>query len=285
MIEVKRKGKAMQKWMVTGLALVAVVSCSHKKVKTKKAPALEPVIDRNICQASREFITTLEYLREHKEYQLTEKQARDLADKVSLGCSDASRRFIQTTELLLKAEMDARKAFDYALRLAQSTNEAHEVFQRIFKEAFVQELLDLDATAALETASTLSLTFKGSYQNLSADFNYLVRFCVDQKSLGLPIRDCAGFATRIAKMGGEINAPIAQTFQSGFDYLTQPSKANLPTVDALKTVEKILPYGSQGLENFKQAFDYATKEQGLALPIRDAIEFSLNLTQRTKDKE
>jgi hypothetical protein len=262
------------------IGVVFLVSCSHKK-KSKKITQTE-VIQESSCKSSREFITTLEYLRTKKEYELSEVQAQDVAQKVSSGCTDASKRFIQTTELLLKAEMNANKAFEYGIKFSQQSNESHQTFQKIFKESFVQDLLDLDLMTALETAYNLSMNFNGNYQDLSNDFNYLVRFCVEQKNLGLPLKECAQYATRLARIGGDIEMPIAMTFKRGFDYLGKPEKANLPTADILKVIEKILPYGQVGLENFQQAFDYAIDPKGLGLGIKDAIQFSLALAAKTK---
>lgn len=265
------------------LTMILAVGCSSRR-KLAAKPAAAPSVETDlVCKSTREYVTTLEYLREKKAFSLSEAQAREIAEKVSNGCTDASKRFVETTELLVKAEMDSRKVFEYSIKMALTTNESSQTFQKIFKEAFVQELLDLDLMTALETTFGLSHDFTGNYSDLSNDFNYLVRFCVDQKSLGLPLKDCAAFATRIARLGSVVKAPVSPTFKKGFDYLTRPEKANLPTVDTLKTLEKILPYGAQGLENFMQGFDYATSEKGLAMPVRDGIEFALKLTKKTKN--
>ena len=257
-------------------------SCSSRRKNTvAKETAPQPPTDL-VCKSSREYITTLEYLRDKKAFALSEAQSKEMALKVSGGCTDASKRFIETTDLLVKAEMDSRKVFDYSLKMALASNEASQTFQKVFKESFVQDLLDLDLFVALDTAYQLSFDFSGNYSDLSNDFNYLVRFCVDQKSLGLPIKECAQFATRIARIGSQIRSPVSETFRKGFEFLTRPDKSNLPTVDALKTLERILPFGGQGLENFTQAYDYATSEKGLALPIKQGIEFALVLTSKTK---
>ncbi len=265
---------------ITCIILASTSCSSRRKNNVVKDPAPQPATDL-ICKSSREYITTLEYLRDKKAFALSETQSREIAQKVSGGCTDASKRFIETTELLIKAEMDSRKVFDYSLKMALTSNEASLTFQKVFKESFVQDLLDLDLLVALETAYQLSHDFSGSYSDLSNDFNFLVRFCVDQKSLGLPLKECAGFATRIARIGSQIKSPVSDNFRKGFDFLTRPDKVNLPTVDALKTLEKILPFGAQGLENFTQAYEYATSEKGLAMPIKQGIDFSLVLVAKT----
>jgi hypothetical protein len=276
------------KWLSVPVIFLLLISssCSSRR-KSKQAQASPAAIEQTtdlVCKSSREFITTLGYLREKKEFALNEKQAQEISHKVAQGCSDASKRFIETTELLVKAELDAKKAMEYGLKNAASTNAATDAFTRVFKESFVTELLDLDLNAALETAYTLSSDFSGSYSDLSNDFNFLVRFCVEQKSLGLPLKDCATYAARLTKLGGTIKSPVAKSFQRGYDFLTRPEKANLATQDALKTLERILPFGEQGLDNFIQAFDYAISEKGLSLSVRDAIEFSLRLASLTKQQ-
>ncbi len=268
--------------IIISCLILTTVGCSSRRKHHVVKQTPQPPASDLVCKSSREFITTLEYLRDKKEFALTEVQSREFALKVAGGCTDASKRFIETTELLVKAEMDSRKVFDYSLKMALASNEVSQTFQKVFKESFVQDLLDLDLMVALETAYQLSSDFSGNYADLSNDFNYLVRFCVDQKSLGLPIKECAQFATRIARIGSQIKAPVRESFRAGFDFLTRPEKANLPTVEALKTIERVLPYGAQGVENFKQAYDYATSEKGLAMPIKQGIEFAVGLSVKTK---
>ncbi len=66
------------------------------------------------CLATREFITTLEYLCEHKEFSLPETDAQAFAHKISAGCTGASKRFIRTNNVLVKAGVPTRRSMEVA---------------------------------------------------------------------------------------------------------------------------------------------------------------------------
>ena len=56
-------------------------------------PTAGPYQDSH-CGATREFITSLEFLRAMTEFKLPDPKSRALARKVTYGCSGAARRFI-----------------------------------------------------------------------------------------------------------------------------------------------------------------------------------------------
>src|SRR5688572_3898868 len=56
------------------------------------------------CQSTREFVTTLEYLRDQKQLGLDEREGRKIAYEVAKGCTGAARRFQWSFEILLKTD-------------------------------------------------------------------------------------------------------------------------------------------------------------------------------------
>lgn len=235
-----------------------------------------------VCLSAREYITTLEYLRAKKELQLSEQDARKTADTVSTGCTGASQRFIETHELLLQTEMSGRVAYDYGVKMALASPETAATFQNIFKEAYVRDMLDLDADLALKLAFDLADNFTGSYQHLAKDFHELAKFCLDQRGPGFALRDCAELIRRLARLSEKTQESVHETFQRAFGYLTDQATANLGTRDALHVLEQVLPYGAGGWENFRQAFEYSTRKEGLGLSVADGVKFSLGLVKRTR---
>ena len=85
------------------------------------------------CPSTKEYITTTLYLRDQKDFGLSEKEIQQTADKVSLGCVDSSDRFIKTLKLLTKLGIDTRSSLEIALELSAKSNAHAEAFIEIFK--------------------------------------------------------------------------------------------------------------------------------------------------------
>lgn len=233
------------------------------------------------CLSTREFITTLEYLRDHKDFAINETDARNLATRVSSGCTGASKRFIQVTNVLTKAGLPSKKSIETALKYAASTDELTGAFLVIFKGAYIESLLDLDVSQALNIALELSDSAKGSTKLLEKNFNELVNFCVDKKSLDLPLVECAKMGARVVKSGNEFEFNVTKDFISLFNYLTD-SKINLPTYEAISVTEHVMKFGPEAKKNFIQAYEYAISKNGLDKSIKDAIEFAKSMASNSK---
>src|SRR5690606_17686225 len=90
--------------------LLAITGCAGKR--KAKLPEYG-------CQSSREYVTTLEYLRAQKSLGLDETKMREIALHVSAGCTGAAKRFTKAYEILVKAEASATTSLEIAKELAQ----------------------------------------------------------------------------------------------------------------------------------------------------------------------
>lgn len=237
------------------------------------------------CLSSREFITTLEYLRHQKDFALTEEASRDLANKVSEGCSGASKRFIQVTDLLVKAGFPSAKSVETGLKFAREDDQSTGAFLTVFKGSFVSELLDLDAHHALKLALDLSQSFSGNRKNAVKEFNKLVKFCVDKKSLDLPMLECGKMSARVIKAAEAFVFKTGETFIEMYRYLTDRDMANLATPKALELAEFIVKHGPEAKNNFIGSFEYALSQKGLGLNQTEAINFAKSMTSKSYREE
>lgn len=229
------------------------------------------------CPATREYITSLEYLRANKELALPEADARKVADAISKGCAGAAERFIRVSGLLSRAGFSGREAAETGKRFAVGTAAEVDTFVTVFKRAFAEEFLDLDLEDSLKMALALSKEFAGDQPQVRADFERLLAFCTEEKQLGLPKPTCGAFASRVAAKGEPWNGGIAKPFIRGFEYLTSSKGPSLVTGEALKLSEALLAAGPGAFDNFSQAYSYASAESGLALGRQDAIGFARDL--------
>lgn len=262
------------KLLLTTMLLASNFSFAATEIKTKPT----------YCLSTREYITTLEFLREHKEFSLSEQDARSMSQKVSDGCTGSSKRFIQVLNVLVKAGVPTKSAMESSLKFALSTDDVTSSFLTVFKGAFVESLLDLDVSQALSVALELSHSYEGNTKVAEKNFNKLVEFCIDKKSLDLPLPECARIGARVVKNNSGFDYSITDEFISLFNYLTQDKGANLPTYEALNVSEYVTKYGPESKKNFIQAYEYALNKKGLDRSNKDAIEFGKTMASRSVKK-
>jgi len=252
-------------------------SASHAADANPK-PASSPA---PVCTTAKEYITALEFMRARSDLALLDKDAQKVATEVSAGCTDAAKRFIKVTSLLTHSGLTGRDAISNGLEFAQKSNAETDTFITVFKQAFVEEGLDLDFSASLKMARALSSEFEGNLDPVRKDFERLVKFCVNTKNLNLPKPQCGAFATRLTRYGqiwgGGMNGGIAKPFNEAFEFLRSSKGPALTTGQALELAEQILSKGPGSVENFTQGYRYGVSAKGLALDSKSAIAFATKM--------
>jgi hypothetical protein len=269
------KGITMRYLVILSLSTIAACSSSSPK----------KIENTGTCLAAREYITTMEFIRAQKDFALNEKQARDLSNQISKGCTGASRRFIQVTNLLVKSGLPSQKAIETGVKYALGDEDSYAAFMTIFKSAYLESLLDLDLKLSLDISTELSHVFKGNKKAAQEEFNNLVDFCVSKKSLDLPLRECAKTAARVVKSAENFNFKISRDFINLFNFVTDKNGANQPTFKALSVAENVVQYGPEAKGSFLQAYEYGISKKGLELPTNDAIEFGKTMASRSVTKD
>ncbi|MEK7691200.1 MAG: hypothetical protein AAB425_09285 [Bdellovibrionota bacterium] len=241
-------------------------------------PTAGPYQDSH-CGTTREFITSLEFLRAMTEFKLPDPKSRALARKVAYGCSGAARRFIRVATTLIKAELSAQDSLETALDFARRTENETDTFITVFKTAFSPGLMDLDLRTSLQLAHSLVSDFSGDSVGARTDFERLVRYCTQARDLDLPKPKCATFAARIARLGEPYSGGIGEPFIEILKFLRSDSGPALTTGDALRKAEEIIKQGGPlAAQNFTTAYRYSVSQSGLALNRNDAISFASDLT-------
>lgn len=259
------------------IALLFLVSLSG----FASTPSLEALRKANLCNATKEYVSTIRFLREFKALALKEEDARILADKVSLGCNGSFNRFAKITEMLSKVGIDSGTAVKHAANFAAVSDEKAEAFIELFKQTYSTENLDLDALNALEISLEVSKNMTSADLALD-DFKQLVDHCKTEKELGLPIPFCAQMAAKVASQGGRFGKPIAEEYIKLIRFISEDKKG--PQVDkktALNVAEKVISYGPTSSTNFIEAYRFAVSKKGLALSAKDAMDFSEKMASRS----
>jgi hypothetical protein len=234
------------------------------------------------CTATREYVATLQFLRDHSELQLPDAERQKIADQVATGCSGAGLRFIRVAQLLFRSGLGSSDALKTAIELSHKTDREAATFITVFEEAFLSENLDLDLRSSMQMARALSTEFQGDVLAVRDDFRTLVDYCAGAAKLDLPKPECGRFAVRLAKEGEPFSGGIARPFIETFEFLRGGKDGpGLATHAALKMSEQVLANGPAAGENFVQAYRYATAKAGLGLGTRDALQFAESMAKKT----
>lgn len=244
------------------------------------SPSLHAEEKDNYCLSHREFITTLEYMRNQDHYEMGEKFSQETAHEVSKGCTGAAQRFVRVYELLVKVEAGARSSAQYAIELSKMTDAHVDAFMGVFKNAYEPKKLDLDVFSAMKIAHRLSSDYKGDVKQALSDYESLVEFCLDEKHIGAPAPQCAVLAADIATMGEEHSSPISQSFMKLYSWLRTHDQAGVSVSKAIEIAKNVVKTHPKAVDNFIAAYEYALKDKGLHYSANQSLAFAMDITHR-----
>lgn len=235
------------------------------------------ITELSSCTTAREYITTLEFLRDRKELALAEADARKAALEASKGCTGAAQRLIKVSLVLSQAGLGASDAIKRGLSYAKRTDQEAETFVTIFRRAFSRDAMDLDLRSSIKMAEDLSREFEGDTLAVRDDFERLLDFCSGSEQLGLPKPQCGAFAARLAKQGQKWSGGISVPYIQAFEFATSKKGPSLTTAKAIEIANKLAIAGPGSAENFIAAYKYAVAPKGLALAENAALKFALKI--------
>ncbi|GAB4021399.1 MAG: hypothetical protein Fur0010_24420 [Bdellovibrio sp.] len=239
----------------------------------------------NACSASKEYITTVNYLRDHKEFGLEDKQIREVADAVSLGCTDSALRFAKVMDLLVQASLPSHIALEEAKRLSQKTNAESDNFIAIFRRIYLEKFFDLSANDALALAKKLTFEVERDHVRVMNDFNILSDFCLERKGMDLSLLKCAEIIGKIIPKGEDNSNSIAKSFLELIEFLTLDEKGpKITLLKAIEITESVLDHGARATDNYILAYKFAINEKGLAIGGNEAMSFAQNMASRSIKK-
>jgi hypothetical protein len=229
------------------------------------------------CTTAREYITTLEYLRDRKEMAMPEADARKVALEASQGCTGAALRLIRVTTTLSQSGMGAKDAIRRGLEFAKRTDQETETFLTVFNRAYAQDAMDLDLRASVRMADELTRDFEADTVAVRDDFIRLLDFCSGSEKLGLPKPQCGAFAARLAKQGQKWSGGISAPYIQAFEFAVSNKGPALTTARAIEIANQLTAAGPGSAENFVDAYKYAVSKKGLGLADNAALGFALKI--------
>lgn len=233
------------------------------------------------CDSHREFVTTLEFMRKQDYYEMGEKHSRDVAMKVSKGCTGAAKRYVKVYELLRKVEAGARTSINTAIDMALSTDKRVSTFMATFRNAYSENKLDLDISNSLRIARGLSIEFKGDSDKAKRDYDRLVSFCVDQKKVGGSIPVCAKIAYEVTKSAENYKESASEGFIQVYEFLKNHKNLNFQISKAIIEAKKVVAIHPKAAENYVASFKYAISKKGLNIPANKTLKFAYEMAQNT----
>ncbi len=185
--------------------------------------------------------------------------------------------------MLSKAGFTGSDAVENAAKFISRSDQETDTFVTVFREAFLEDYLDLDLSAALRLAHQLTTEFKGDPVHARRDFHELVKFCADKRNLDLPKPQCAAFAARVTEKGVDFPKGVSADFLKAFDFVRSKAGPALSTGDALKISEEVVSSGPDAAENFIQGYRYAVSKSGLKLEVAGAVAFAKQMAATRKN--
>jgi hypothetical protein len=264
-----------RKWAIIVLFLALGIAGSVARAASASTTQISS------CTTAREYITTLEYLRDRKELALPEADARKTALEASKGCTGAAQRFIRVSLVLSQAGLGSLDAVKRGLEFAKRTDQETETFMTVFRRAFARDAMDLDLRSSIRMAEDLSRDFEGDTIAVRDDFERLLDFCSGSSRLGLPKPQCGSFAARLAKQGQKWSGGISVPYIQAFEFAVSEKGPSLPTSKAIEIANQLVVAGPGSTENFIAAYKYAVAKRGLALADQAALGFALKIGLET----
>ncbi len=232
------------------------------------------------CPAGREFVVAHGYLMERKDLGLSTDNARTIAREVAKGCTNAALRFMRLVNLLTATGVPSPEAVKTGQEFAKRTDAETGAFTLIFEKAFAKDQLDLDTRSSLSLARSLTSEFKGDIEQAKRDFQDIVSFCKNDRTIDLSLTDCGFLAGRVVKAAENFEGGIGRAFARTVDFMRSPSGPGLAPKDALRIAEDLAKQGPASLESFEVMFRYATSKAGLGLSAKDAIALGADLSKK-----
>lgn len=233
------------------------------------------------CRVTREYVTTLEFLKNEKSLAVNDEEAKKIAEKVSSHCTDSARKFIRVIQLLVNAGFTGRNSLDKAIELSGWKTENVDAFEDLFLAAFARDGLDLPMGDALEMSYSLSKDTKSNPRMVQSAFVRIVDFCVGSDKFQLPKHQCANVVRDLCLVGQKFESDLSEPFIELVSFLTkeQPNGPGRSMLEAYQISVEVLKAGPLSARNFIQAYQYAMDSSGLKYSDVQAMEFAKSLAK------
>jgi|GEM_PF-5436031 len=224
-------------------------------------------VHKDHCDSAEEFRQVHKYLKDEKSLEFSENEARNFGTEVAKGCTNASRRFIVSFELLKKSGVDLKFAAKSALKLAHESDASVDTFVEAFKHLYLENILDLDYRTAYQVAWDLAKEVRIFSTQVGEDFTSIVKFCLNSadadKGLGLPQKECLQLGLKLAHWSKYFPEGAYRSFEDFYRKLKSDQRIAISIGRTLEICLQVLEKGPKGPKNFLEGFDYALSKDGL----------------------
>lgn len=254
---------------------ICLLLCSNSfAVSFIKSKKNEKYID---CHSSREFITSVKFLKAKEVYPEHSDEIRKLSLKIMEGCSGAAQRFKDVFLSLDKAGFPRSKTIGIALDFTKRSDEQTKSFCLTFQKAYLTKYLDLTPVDALKLAQSMAAGVDEKVSVASDDFEKAVAFCVNHKKVDFPKKYCAEQAVILAQHADRFGESLFSDFKEAYFWFLKSLDDETSVPKAMEYALKVVSHGPKSKENFIKAFDFVRKSAMLSNK-SDQIDLALKIS-------
>ncbi|MEK6628722.1 MAG: hypothetical protein AABY53_08850 [Bdellovibrionota bacterium] len=234
-----------------------------------------------VCESSKEFITTIEYLRNQKAFTLPDSEIFKVAMSISENCNGSSRRFQKMLNTLVATGVDHNHALKFSLQYSKEDNESVDVFLSLFQGLVLEKKFNLPFYEAFETAKFFAENTRGNKYELKKDFLGFLDFCFDDPNgTMLPLDQCRKLSFKYLDLQKNFPNGVFKEFKTLFTFLRDQKETGLPIAGALSLTQEVLLSGPGAQKNFIDSYKYGL--HSLNMKPSQALSLSLKMAENTK---
>lgn len=235
------------------------------------------------CESTKEFISSLEYLRRQKNFTLPESENFKAALAVSKNCTGASARFQKMLNTLVSTGVDHDHALKFSIQYSQEDNESVEAFLSLYEGLVLEKKFNLPFYQAFETAKFFAESTKGNKAELKKDFIGFLSFCFeDLDGTLLSLDQCRKLSFQYLNLHKYYPQGVFKDFKNLFVFLRDKRETGLPISTALSITHEVLLNGPGAQKNFIDSYQYGLNQ--LSLKPSQALALSLKLATYTVER-
>lgn len=260
--------------------LIFIIIFSVSRNCYSAIPEKELLKDFKTCNSSKEFQSAYEFLKQDKDLELNDLALIRTAIVIAKGCDDAFLRFKKSYLSMKKSGVDIRKSLEIGISFSELSNQQTENFYVIFQKSFLENYFDFDFLTAYHLSLKLSTASPDYIYKIREDFVEFVNFCLDQKQVGLPIKECGKITEKVIDYSQYFKEDgVFKSFRSIYDFLKTHQRIGLSTRDAVNVALNVIKFGPTAVSNFKETFTYSIEKIKSPITENQALQLSQEISE------
>ena len=209
------------------------------------------------CESTKEFISSVEYLRKQKLLTLPDNEILKTALLVSENCNGSANRFSRILSTLVASGVDHEHARHFAVTYSREDDESVEAFISLFQGLVLESKFNLPFYQAFETAKFFAESAKGNKAELKKDFLGFLGFCFeDTNGIQLSLEQCRSLSFKYLKLHADYPKGVFPEFKILYTFLRNEKETGLSISNALAITQTVLHNGPGAQKNFMDSYRY-----------------------------